>query len=762
MNKIGARAVLLFLIGMVPWLSIFPQEGIISGRVVFDGEPVSFVTVGVPGLGIGVATDHFGEFTLKNVPPGEYIMNVSRIGYEKQEKQIEVRPDETLTLEIELRPTNVFLDEVVVVDEQTGLTNRTPHSISRIEAKELTVKGSPSGLVGIVSQVPGVQNADMGQGISKPFIRGLGFSRVVTVFQGNKLENHQWGADHGLGLNDLGVSRVEVVKGPASIFYGSGAIGGVLLVKDDESYLRSKELTGSAGATYNSVSAGVRPWISLGKSMDNGLFFAADAAAESHADYRDGNKRTIGNSRYNNQTLRLHAGYNSRKFKNKLSYTFLRQNLGIIEGNEMVDSLSLATTRNDRDMQLPFQKVNDHVLSYRQNTVHNKFITSLNLSYHVNDRDEIEDDFDEVDLGLRMSHLYYNARISHKTTDYLESNLGVQGSVRESSNKTVAEEILIPDASVYETGLYYVAGLSLGDYFVQAGLRYDYHTMEARASADHIVDYGYTLPGDPDNQSLSRVFSGWTGTAGFSRSILDNSMLKVNFSSGFRSPDMAELFSNGHHPGTSRFEKGNATFDREQSYQLDADWLYESNVLRWGVALFANTIDNYIYFTGTGEYTDDNLEIWKFRQDNAFLYGGELQISWTPLTAYDLEIRGTSNLVRGINRDNQENLTYIPAANYCLRVQGSPFADSGPQAFVKINYVDRQKWPGPGEDETPSYVLLNAGVTHDLPLNGNTLSLGITGFNLLNNVYTDHMSILRAFNVTQPGRNIMGSVRYSF
>lgn len=752
----------IILFFMAPWKGLFSQEAVISGKVVFEGEPISFVTIGIPGLGIGVATDHFGEFVLQDVPPGEHILHVSRIGYGRQEKHVDVGPGQTVTMEIELKPTNVFLDEVVVVDEQTGLTNRTPHSISRIEAKELTVKGHPSGLVGIVSQVPGVQNADMGQGISKPFIRGLGFSRVVTVFQGNKLENHQWGADHGLGVNDLGVSSVEVVKGPASIFYGSGAIGGVLLVKDDESYLRSKDLTGSAGLTYNSVSAGVRPWISLGKSLENGLFFAADAAVESHADYRDGEKRTIGNSRYNNQTIRLHAGWNSRKFKNKLSYTFLRQNLGIIEADEMVDSLSLATTRHDRKMQLPFQEVSDHVLSYRQNTVHDQFITSLNLSYHVNDRDEIEDEFDVVDLGLRLSHLYYNARLSHKTSEFMESNLGVQGSVRESMNKTTAEEILIPDASVYETGVYYMAGFSLGAYFLQAGLRYDYHIMEARANADHIVDYGYTLPGDPDSQKLTRVFSGWTGSAGFSRSIRKHSLFKVNFSSGFRSPDMAELFSNGHHPGTSRFEVGNASFDREQSYQLDADWLYESPAFRFGSAIFVNTIDNYIYFTGTGQYTDEGLEIWEFHQDNAFLYGGELQVAWTPSIHHDLEVRATSNLVRGINRSNKENLTYIPAGNYCLRIQGKPLVKLGSQAFIKVNYIDRQNRPGPGEESTPGYVLLNAGVTHDLPLNGNTLSLGITGFNLLNNMYTDHMSILRAFNITQTGRNIMGSVRYSF
>src|SRR5690606_2100779 len=125
---------------------------------------------------------------------------------------------------------------------------------------------------------------ELGPGIVKPFIRGLGFSRVVTLYQNNKLENHQWGQDHGLGLNGLGVRSVDIIKGPASILYGSGAIGGVLIVKDDESYLSSETITGNIGSTFNSTSNGFRTYGSLGKKFHNNLFFGFDAAYENHAD----------------------------------------------------------------------------------------------------------------------------------------------------------------------------------------------------------------------------------------------------------------------------------------------------------------------------------------------------------------------------------------------------------------------------------------------------------------------------------------------
>jgi iron complex outermembrane receptor protein len=590
----------------------------------------------------------------------------------------------------------------------------------------------------------------------------LGFSRIVTIFQSNKLENHQWGADHGLGLNDLGVGNIEIIKGPASILYGSGALGGVLLVKDDEPYLYTKDATGSYGFTYNSISGGYRPRFSAGKSNEKGFFIATDIAYENHADYKDGHGRIIGNSRYNSKNFRVHTGYHSETFSNKFSYTFLDQRLGIIDDAEMDDNETLATTRFDRKMQLPFQEVTDHVISYRQNTTHKKWETSLNLSYHINTRKEIEDDFNMVDLGLQQTHLFYNARVSHQTTKMVQNTFGVQGSWINNNNLAAVQEILIPDASIFDVGMYFMTNIDLGDYFLQGGLRYDFRDVKAMASGPLFVDYGFQLPGNPESGELTQSFKGFTGSLGASRKWNKYHTFKANLSTGFRAPDLAELFSNGPHPGTNRFEMGNANFGREQSFQGDLSWIYTGKKLRASVSIFGNIVENYIYFTGTDAQTDDGLEVWEFRQTDAKLYGTEMQLGYHPYKDDRLFFTATANFVRGQDLDNDTNLTFIPADNFMGRVDFKPISGKSLTTFAALRYVDAQNRPGLNEVNTPMYALLSAGVNQEFTFDNKTLALGITGFNLLNRTYFDHMSILRAFEVNHAGRNIMVNVQYRF
>src|SRR5690606_3454098 len=142
-------------------------------------------------------------------------------------------------------------------------------------------------------------------------------------------------------------------------------------------YLRSEKPIGTFGTSYHSVSQGLRTYGSVGNKFQNNLFVAADLAYESHADYKDGSERLIGNSRFNNHTMRLHTGIDKDKFKNKLSFTYHKQNLGIIEDNEMQETL--ATTTSDRKIQLPFQEIADYLVSYSQETFHDTFDTYVHL-----------------------------------------------------------------------------------------------------------------------------------------------------------------------------------------------------------------------------------------------------------------------------------------------------------------------------------------------------------------------------------------------
>lgn len=191
---------------------------------------------------------------------------VSVVGFRTLKRQIAFK-GQHLENNFSLSISTTKLKEILIADEQTGLTRRTPFNISSIKMNGPDNKGSPGGIMGKLKEVPGVSGAEFRHGIVKPFIRGLGFPRIVTIYQGNKQENHQWGADHGLGINDLGIKQVNLIKGLASVLYESSALGGIILVKDHKSHLNTDELTGNVDSTYNSTSQGFRTYSSIGKKL---------------------------------------------------------------------------------------------------------------------------------------------------------------------------------------------------------------------------------------------------------------------------------------------------------------------------------------------------------------------------------------------------------------------------------------------------------------------------------------------------------------
>ncbi|CAN5339398.1 TonB-dependent receptor [soil metagenome] len=738
------------------------QNSRIRGKVISGGESVPFANIYVENLNLGTTSNETGAYNLSNVPPGKNFLMVSVVGFDTVRREIVIKKGEELELNFNLEVTSNLLAEVLIVDSQTGLSRRTPYNISSIQMSGIENKGNPNGMMGVLREVPGVYGAEFGHGIVKPFIRGLGFSRIVTIYQGNKLENHQWGADHGLGINDLGIRQVDVIKGPASVLYGSGALGGVLVAIDDDRFLEGREISGNAGTTFNSVSNGIRGYASAGIKSKKDIFLAADLAYDNHADYTNGAGRLIGNSRFNTQTLRLHTGVSKENFQNKLSFTYNMQNLGIIIDEEMDETSSLVTTRNDRKMQLPFQEVEDRLISYNQTTTSGKFDTFLHLSHHFNERKEIETNMNEIDLGLKQYHTFYNGRIGFEAGN-LSHNFGIQGSFLKNKNIDEAQKFLIPDADVFENGLFYLSSLDLGEWFLQGALRYDYRLVTVNAKAQNLIDYGFILPGAPESRKLTRDFSGFTGSLGVTKKFLERHTAKFNISTGFRAPDLAELFSNGPHPGTSRFEKGNDQFGREQSLQTDLNYNYRNKRFQADFSAFGSIVNNYIFFTATNEIREeDGLEIWTYRQTNSLFYGLEFHLKHYFLLENRMETSVSGAIVRAQEQQSKEDLTFIPPDNYNFELGYYALGDKSLYLFSKIRAVMDQNRTGFEEDPTPGYTILNLGTSKEFKWGGNSLTAGLTVYNALNKNYVDHLSILRAFNISSPGRNVMVNLKYNF
>ena len=735
------------------------QDLSLSGKVVdkSNNNPLPGVNIYVPELNRGVVTDLDGKFILTGIPERNITLQVSFLGYATLVKSVRVNAVKDLVFELEEYAQTI--EEVVVSGAYIMSKESSPISIEKVDRVDLLKMPSPN-LMSSLARTPGVSEISLGPGISKPVIRGLSFSRVLSLYQGARFENQQWGADHGLGMTETGIANVEMIKGPASIIYGSGAMAGVVnLIEERDA--QAGEIEGDVNLRGFSNSLGGRSEVGVKGASENGLVWSLRGAAESHADYLDGDGNTVGNTRFNTQNLKAGVGLQKKWGDTRIRYTYLKQRLGILEEDELDE---LVTTRNDRTMQLPFQDVRDHFINSETNVFIGEDRLKATFGYHLNKRQEIEDDFNEVDLGINLSNFMYDIKYYKTITEHIEAIFGVQGFYLKNTNFEDAGEFLIPDAIKDDRSIYTLLNYNKDKWVLQGGIRYDFRKVTADASPSHLVDYGFILPGEPADRRLERTFDGVTASGGATFRPDNHWRFRLNVAQGFRAPDLAELFSNGPHPGTSRFERGDANFVREQNLQTDFGIRYIKNGFSISGEVFYNHINNYIFFSPTDERVED-LTVWTFEQADARLYGGELELLYQPSAAKWVNFGTSYSMVIGQRRSDDTFLPYIPAFQWAQNVDFR-LKNIGriqrPYISLLGSFVFDQNRAAPLEEATPGYYLLGLNIGGNIQVANNILDVYISGTNLLNQTYLDHMSLFRPFGINQLGRNIALNVRIPF
>lgn len=736
------------------------QDITLTGKVLDKNSntPLPGVTVFIPELNRGAVTDNDGNFVLKSLPERNITLKVSFVGYGTLVQT--VRPSDiqkTLILQMEEAVTSI--DEVVISGAYVMSKESSPINIEKINRDQLLKMPSPS-LMSSIARSPGVAEISLGPGVSKPVIRGLSFSRVLSLYQGARFENQQWGADHGLGLSETGIGDVELIKGPASLIYGSGAMAGVVnLIEEKDA--SAGEITGDANFRFFSNSLGLRQETGVKGAAENGLFWSVRGALESHADYLDGDGNAVGNTRFNTRNLKAGVGTRKNWGDTRIRYTYLQQKLGIIDEE---DATSLVTRRGERKSQVPVQDVTDHFINSETNIFLGEDKIKATFGYHINFREEIEEDFDAVDLGLVSRNFMYDVKYYKSLNPHLEAIFGVQGFYLKNINYEDAGEFLIPDASKDDRSAYLLMNYNKDKWVLQGGLRYDFRKVVANASAPHFLDYGFILPGNPENRQLERTFDGVTASGGATFRPNNEWRFRLNVAQGFRAPDLAELFSNGPHPGTNRFERGDASFGREQNIQTDLGVRYSRPDFSISGEAFYNHVDNYLFFSPTAERVDD-LTVWAFEQADARLYGGEVELDIHPRSLKWFAASTTYSTVVGQRRSDMSYLPYIPAFRWTQSVDFK-LRDLGgfqkPYISILGSWVFDQNRAAPLEESTPGYYLLGMNIGGSLTFGRQQMDVFVSGTNLLNKAYLDHLSLFRPFGINQMGRNIALNVRIPF
>ncbi|MDC6351619.1 TonB-dependent receptor [Zeaxanthinibacter sp. PT1] len=735
-------------IAFLLWGSITVAQYQITGKVTAknDGTTLEQVSVYFPQLEKGTVTNENGEFTIENLPAGSYKLIASYIGFKTYSATVDI-PGRQEALEIALLPSAIEMEEVIVSTPFHKLQRENVMKVEQAGLAELRTKGSMNLSDGITN-IPGVESVSTGIGIGKPVIRGLSANRVLVYTQGIRLENQQFGDEHGLGVDDAGIESVEVIKGPASLLYGSDALGGVLYL-NPEKFADSGNMETDASSTYFGNTAGYSANIGT-KISGEAWKYLLRASLNNHKDYETGEGLYVTNSRYRTYDLKTGVGFQQKGFISSLRYNYNLAELGIPS--------DISSTRGNRDPLLPNQEIGQHIISSVSEAFFKNSSLKMTLGYIFNDRKEFEDHEHEEEeipgmeeeegaaLHMKLSTFNYNLQYQLPRTSSLETIIGVQGMSQ--TNRNFGEEILIPDATTNDVGILATSHWHLKNNDLQFGLRYDHRSLKSDRSGE---------PGQEEFiEAVNRQFNSFNAALGWRTDISESMIGRINLASGFRAPNLAELTSNGTHEGTNRFEIGNANLANEKNIQADLALEYKNEHFEWYANGFYNQVSDYIFLRPTGELREGDA-VFNYEQEDASLYGGEIGLHIHPHPLDWLHLESSFESVIG-ELDNGSPLPLIPANSFTntLRVEfeNGIFQSQDNYAFVTLNSVLRQDRVSSFETETPAYSLLSLGAGSTFSLGKELLQVRISANNLLNENYIAHLSRLKPDGWANMGRNI--------
>lgn len=698
--------------------------------------PLSNVQVYFVDLKTETVTDDKGVFIIEEFNQNKIHLQITFIGYNTIDELVNINTDKQQVFYLERG--HFELEEVIVSAPSGRLQGENIVSVDHRKMTELQ-QTSPLTLSEAISNIPGVEQTTTGAGIGKPVIRGLSGNRIVTYAQGIRIENQQWGDEHGLGVGEVGIESVEVIKGPASLLYGSDALGGVLYFIDEryarqntiEAYAKSKFLSNTLGSISN---VGIK--IHKGK-----LKFNLFSAYSVHSDYQVPSFENVFNTRFDEKNIKGSFGFNTQNWVSNIRYSFLQNNYGIVEE-------AVLSQGAEKNFILPLQTINNHNLSFDNTFFTGSSKLKLTLGYTNNHRKEFEDNAKNEALGLKLNTLTYNLRwYSPIFNDRFDFIIGSQGMAQ--GNKNNGEEILIPDANTTDFGAFALANFKFKKLQFQAGMRADYREVDTK---EMITDEG-TFP------KLTETYNGLTFSSGAVYK-LKKVKLRMNLSSGFRAPNTTELLSDGVHHGTNRYIKGDNNLISENATQIDFSMDYKYEHLSISINPFYNSIQNYIFLSPTSSVID-NSQVFEYLQTNAFLYGGELGFHYHPHKIHWLHIE--SNLSNVFAEDKNGNaLPLIPQTkiNSTLRVE---FSQKGKvkikNVFIQNVYKFKQDRTGLFETVTNDYGLINLGLNVEIGNKKNPLAMSAGIRNVLNTKYVDHLSRFKTLELSNQGVNFYIGVK---
>ena len=714
----------------------------------------------------GVLTSSEGNYSIHIPGKADFHLKISFMGYQSVVKEIrfqDIQSDNSLDFQLSYQPLDI--DEVVVSTAYLAHQEKNTYPVEIINMEDLRRTGSLN-VMQVIENVPGVDAVTTGPMVSRPVIRGLSGNRVLTVLNGARFETQQWDDEHGIGVNELGIDRIEIIKGPASLLYGPEAMGGVVnFVEEEPAEIGTTKGSAQAGLYSNNLGASAQANI---KGAKEDFHWGFNALGKLFSDYfYDSYAFRVPNTRLLEYGAKANAGINKTWGSSSISYVFNNAYYGILDGKDIVKDedgqiKNIDTLEKEKfpfEIEAPFHHVTDHRITSKTTLLFGSSKIEGVVSYQNNHRSENEElsgskkGYTYLDMGLQS--YTYDLKWYLPEWNNLKTIIGSQGMHQKNRNLAGAATQLIPDATINDLGFLAMTRYEVENLNLTAGARYDSRKLQSER-----WETG-------DIPATMRKFDNISWSVGANYDLLENLKIRASYASGYRAPNLNELFSKGVKLESQRYEIGDPDFEKEQNREFDLSLHFDSSDFSFDASGYINNIDNYIYLSPSGNSVagdidpETNYPEYVFKQADARITGGEAIIDIHPhsFSRAHFEVKASTLTGKRLNNDS-----YLPMMSP-TRLNNTLYLDFHDFKSLHEIHLDlatetafKQDEVAANELETPAYTLVNAS----LGVHINKVDWVLSAHNLLDKEYVDHMSRFRSYGIIEPGRNITLSAKIPF
>ena len=758
------------------------------------GDPIPGAQVWFPDLRRGTTSKADGTYVMDDLPTTKLLIKVSMIGFGTITEMIDLAA--VNKRDFALSGSVTEMNEVVVTggSKATEL-RRDPTPTVLLDPRYIALHASTNAIE-TLNRVPGVSTLTTGPNVSKPYIRGLGYNRVLTLLDGTRQEGQQWGDEHGVEVDQFLVDRVEVVKGPASLMYGSDALAGVVNMIPAPP-VAAGTISGNVLADLGSNNGALAGSANI-DGNHKGFIWGARLSHKQATNYKNKYDGRVAGTKYNETDAGGYIGIDR-------SWGYAHANFSLYDAlQEIPDGSRDSTSRkfteriSEVDTVRPIipegvlgsytiGTLHQRVQHYRARAVSNIILGNTRLAADVAFQRSIRREYshpeyaDIAGLYLVLNTLSYDLKAHLPERHGWEPTLGINGMVQH-NDADRGSEFVIPTYASTDIGPFAHMRKRFGRLDLSAGARYDVRLFKSDAmltKPDPSTGFDAVTTANANDTTITEqfasykhTFSGGSGSLGAAFNLNERLTLKANVARGYRAPNAAEISAKGVHPGTGFEQLGDADLRPEFNVQEDVGLFYGGTHVTASVELFHNSISNYIYNEKLlNTVGDDSLfaqggssyPVFKFRQTGARLFGGELSIDIHPHPWDWLHFENAVSLVLAENisgggaiiTDGTRYLPLIPPlhTNSELRADLKKPVGRFASIFIKLGlqvYAAQDRFFAAYGTETftPGYTLLDAGLGADVrdAKGAKLFSFTVLGSNLMDLAYQSNMNRLKYFD----------------